>query len=158
MKKVILVLLLIAGSNLQAQKKWTLRECVEYALENNISIKQSELDLESVEAEKLAALGNFLPSLNSNISLNENTGLNFNPTTNRAETTTFLSSTGSVSAAYTLFDGLRNIRTAQRAEINELASQYRLSKMRDDISLFVAQGYLQAVSYTHLTLPTICSV
>lgn len=145
MKKVILVLLLIAGSNLQAQKKWTLRECVEYALENNISIKQSELDLESVEAEKLAALGNFLPSLNSNISLNENTGLNFNPTTNRAETTTFLSSTGSVSAAYTLFDGLRNIRTAQRAEINELASQYRLSKMRDDISLFVAQGYLQVI-------------
>ena len=32
-------------------KKWTLKECVEYALENNISIKQSELNLEATDAE-----------------------------------------------------------------------------------------------------------
>ncbi|MFY8066625.1 MAG: TolC family protein, partial [Flavobacterium sp.] len=43
-KKIILFLLLV-GFQLSAQdKKWTLEECVDYAIQNNISIKQSELD------------------------------------------------------------------------------------------------------------------
>jgi outer membrane protein len=46
---------------------------------------------------------------------------------------------------YTLFDGLRNVRSAQRAKIAELAAQYRLNKMKDDISLLVAQSYLQVI-------------
>ena len=50
---------------LQAQeKKWTLQACVSYALENNISVKQSELDLKTSEYNKKDAIGNFLPSLN----------------------------------------------------------------------------------------------
>ncbi|AZQ43314.1 TolC family protein [Nonlabens ponticola] len=128
------------------QKKWTLRECVEYALENNISIKQSELNLEAVEADKLSALGNMLPSLNASSSISENTGLSFNPVTNNAQTTTFLSVTGRINVGYNLFDGLRNIRQLQRAKISELSSQYRLDKMKDDISLFVANNYLQILT------------
>jgi outer membrane protein len=145
MKKSILFILLIIGSNIQAQKKWTLKECLEYAFENNISIKQSELDLESIEADKLSALGNFLPSLSAGTNVSENTGLNFNPATNQPETITFLSATGSINMGYTLFDGLRNVRSAQRAKIAELAAQYRLNKMKDDISLLVAQSYLQVI-------------
>lgn len=146
MKKLILVGLLLFGVAVQAQnKKWTLLECVEYALENNISVKQSELDLETAEIEKLTATGNFVPSISANIGLNENTGLSFNPVTNRAQTTTFLSSTGRINVGYTLFDGLRNFRAMQRAEISKLASQYRLSKMKDDISLAVANNYLQVI-------------
>lgn len=127
-------------------KKWTLRECVEYALDNNISIKQSELDLEAADADKLSALGNLLPSLNASSSISENTGLSFNPVTNNAQTTTFLSVTGRINVGYNLFDGLRNIRQLQRADISKLASQYRLDKMKDDISLFVANNYLQILT------------
>jgi len=145
MKKSIFIAILLIGVYAQAQKKWTLKECVEYALENNISIKQSELDLEATDAEKLAALGNWLPTLNASGNVAENTGLSFNPTNNRPETLTFLSSAGSINAGYTLFDGLRNIRLSQRAKISQLASQYRLSKMKDDISLFVANSYLQVI-------------
>ena len=145
MKKLIIISILLITFTSQAQKKWTLKECVEYALENNISIKQSELDLESTEAERLAALGNFMPTLNAGINVSKNTGLSFNPTTNQPETVTFLSSNGSVNAGYTLFDGLRNVRQSQRAKISQLANQYRLSKMKDDISLFVANNYLQVI-------------
>lgn len=146
MKKLILVGLLFFGVVVQAQsKKWTLLECVEYALENNISIKQSQLDVETAEIEKLTATGNFVPSISANIGLNENTGLSFNPVTNSPETTTFLSSTGRINVGYTLFDGLRNFRAGQRAEISKLASQYRLDKMKDDISLLVANNYLQII-------------
>lgn len=129
------------------EKKWTLKECVEYALEHNISIKQSELNLAAVDADKLAALGNFMPTLNAGSNVSENTGLSFNPTTNQPETVTFLSATGNINIGYTLFDGLRNIRQAQRAEMAQLASQYRLSKMIDDISLFVANSYLQVLLF-----------
>ncbi|MEM9680301.1 MAG: TolC family protein [Bacteroidota bacterium] len=143
MKKSIILILFLFGIFAQAQnKKWTLKECVEHALVNNISIKQSELDLQQAEVDKLTAIGNFIPSLNISTGVSENTGLSFNPLTNNAQTTTFLSASGNINVGYTLFNGLRNIRQLQRADISRLASQYRLDKMKDDISLFVANGYL----------------
>ncbi|MCA0152723.1 TolC family protein [Winogradskyella vincentii] len=146
MKKSIIIAVLLFGLIAQAQnKKWTLKECVEYALENNISVKQSELDVELADIEKLTAKGNFVPGINAGGGVSENTGLSFDPVTNNARTTTFLSASGSINMSYTLFDGLRNFRQLQRADISKLASQYRLDKMKDDISLFVANGYLQVI-------------
>ncbi|WP_299222758.1 TolC family protein [uncultured Psychroserpens sp.] len=144
-KTICIVIILITISSQAQNKKWTLIECVQHALENNISVKQSELDVDAAEVDKLTAIGNFLPSLSASSGISENTGLSFNPVTNNAQTTTFLSVTGRVNVGYTLFDGLRNYRTLQRAEISRLASQYRLDKMKDDISLFVANGYLQVI-------------
>ena len=147
MKKLgILFFVLTISTAAHAQvKKWTLSECVQYALDNNISVKQSELDLAATDIEKMSATGAFLPSLNFSTSTSENTGLSFNPLTNNAQTTTFLSVNGSVNVGYTVFDGLRNYRRVQRAALSQLSSQYRLAKMKDDISLFVANGYLQVL-------------
>ncbi|MEO8773468.1 MAG: TolC family protein, partial [Gelidibacter sp.] len=73
------------------------------------------------------------------------TGLSFSPLTNNAQTTTFLSATGRISVGYTLFDGLKNFKEMQRAKISKLSAQFRLTKMEDDISLFVANNYLQVI-------------
>lgn len=124
-------------------KKWTLEEAVAYAIENNISIKQSELEVDQAEIQKDDALGRFLPSLNASGSLNSNTGANINPVTNSFENTTFVSFTTGFQSNLTLFDGLRNIRQYQRAQLDQIAAQYRLGQMKDDISLFVANAYLQ---------------
>ena len=147
MKKLALLLFLgVFTFSSQAQnKKWTLAECVTYALENNISVKQSELDVIATDIEKMTAKGAFLPSVNLSAGVSENTGLSFNPLTNQAQTTTFLSANGAVNLGYTLFDGLRNFKQVQRAELSQLASQYRLDKMKDDISLLVANTYLQVL-------------
>ncbi len=146
MKKSIILFFILIGIASQAQvKKWTLKECVEYALENNISVKQSELDVELTDVEKLTAIGNFLPSVNANTSASKNTGLSFNPVTNFAQTTTFLSATGRINVGYTLFDGLKNFRQVQRAKMSNLSAQFRLTKMKDDISLLVANNYLQVI-------------
>jgi outer membrane protein len=135
---------LFLGFTITAQgKKWTLKECVQHALENNISVKQSALDIELSEIDLRDANGSFLPTLNGSASVSKSTGLSFNPTTGNAETATLLSASGGLSAGYTIFDGLRNFRQVQRAKISKLASQYRLTKMTDDITLFVANGYLQ---------------
>ncbi len=70
MRKSIIIAFLLYGALGNAQnKKWTLIECLEYALQNNISVKQSELDVEITETEKLTAIGNFIPSLNASSSI-----------------------------------------------------------------------------------------
>ena len=147
MKKSIIIILLLVGVLAQAQnKKWTLLECVNYALENNISIQQSELDVDLAVIDKNQAIANFLPNLNANASYNINTGANINPATNQFENTTFRSANGGVSSGVNIFSGLSNWKTLQRAKINKIASEYRLDKMKDDISLFVANSFLQILA------------
>ncbi|MCF4100160.1 TolC family protein [Gillisia sp. M10.2A] len=148
MKKTILLAFsfFIAGISLQAQeKKWSLQECVMYALENNISIKQSELDLEASKIDQSDAIGNFLPSINVQTNLSSSGGLSINPTNNRFENTRFTSFSSGASASLTLFDGLRNFRQLQRSKLAQLSSQYSLELMKDDIALFVANAYLQVL-------------
>lgn len=131
----------------QAQnKKWTLQECVEYALENNISIQQSELDINLADIDNDQALANFLPNLNSNAAFNINTGANINPATNQFENTTFRSASGGISSGINIFSGFQNWKALQRSKINKIASQYRLDKMKDDIALFVANSFLQILA------------
>lgn len=144
--KFSILILLVCGFSLTAQeKKWTLQECVEYALEHNISIQQSELDLEATKIDKLGAIGNYLPTLNGRSSVSWNTGLTQNVTTGVLQNQTTRSFSTGASAGITIFEGLRNLRTFQRAKMAQVATQYSLNKMKDDIALFVANAYLQVL-------------
>ena len=143
-QKTALLLILTLGFSASAQvKNWTLMECVDYALKNNISIKQSELDLKVSDVEKLEAIGNFLPNLSASANYGINTGANINPTTNQFENESFRSASANVNSGINLFNGLINWKTLQRAKLNKLANTYKLDKMKDDIALSVANSYLQ---------------
>jgi len=146
--KILSLLFLLTAGIVQAQevKQWTLRECIEHALEHNITIQQSELNLLDAEIDKSDALGNFIPTLNGQVSFVSSTGLTQDPTTNNLVNQTLFSITPSVSSSLTLFDGLRNFHTLNRAKLSKLASFYQLEDMKDDISLTVANGYLQILS------------
>ena len=125
------------------QKRWTIEECVSHALKNNISIKQSELDIKSNGLDKLAALGNFLPSVNFGGTHSWNIGLNQNITTGLLENQTTQFTSASLSSNITIYNGLQNINRLHRTKLAQLAAQYQLTKMQDDISLFVANAYLE---------------
>ncbi len=127
-------------------RKWTLQECVEYAVENNLTVEQFELDLENAKIDKSDALGNMLPDLNGSTSISSNTGFSINPTNNLPTNQTALNVNMGFSSNLTLFDGLRNIRQINRAKINAIANQYRLDDLKDDIRLNVANAYLQVLS------------
>jgi outer membrane protein len=143
-QKIIIVFLLMVGVQLSAQnKKWTLVECVDYAIKNNISVKQSELDLKTSDVENMEAVGGFLPTLNGNANYSINTGASINPVTNQFQNQTFKSFSASVNSSVTLFNGLANWKTLQRSKLNKIANAYRLDKMKDDIALSVANSYLQ---------------
>ncbi len=144
MKKISIIVFLLIGIASQAQvKKWTLQECVAYALENNISVKQSELDLKTSEINKKDAVGNFLPSLNASTSYSWSIGLTQDPITFNAVTATSNTLSGGINSGITIYDGLRNLNQLYRSRLEIVASQYQLDKMKDDISLLVANSFLQ---------------
>lgn len=138
----ILVFTAVSGF---AQQKWTLQECIQRALDENIQVRQAQLDIDAAALDKSDAEGNFLPTLNANASVSKNTGLNFDPTSNLATTTQFLSASGGINTSYNLFDGLRNFKQVQRAKLTALSAQYSFEKLEDDIALTVANGYLQVI-------------
>jgi outer membrane protein len=142
--KITLTIVLFLGLLSQAQsKKWTLEECVDYAIKNNISIQQSELDAKSAAVEKSAAIGNFLPSLNINGSHSWNIGLNQNITTGLLENQTTQFTSAGINSSVAIYNGMQNQNRLRRANLAMVASKYQLLKMKDDISLNIANAYLQ---------------
>jgi outer membrane protein len=128
----------------QAQtKKWTLEECVDYAIKNNISIKQSELDAKSAAIDKSSAIGGFLPSLNINGSHSWNIGLNQNITTGLLENQTTQFTAAGLNSNIDVYNGMQNQNRLRRANLSIIATKYQLSKMKDDVSLNIANSFLQ---------------
>jgi len=144
MKTVKLIILFISLSiSMQGQEVWTLEKCIKRAIEKNISIKQSQADLESTSLNKTTAIANFLPSLNLGSSHSWNVGLNQNITTGLLENMTTRSASMNANMGIDLFNGLQNIQQLYRANLSILASQYQLADMKENISLLVANSYLQ---------------
>ena len=140
------VIVLLFSLSIQAQtKKWTLEECVKYAIDNNISIKQTELDTKTAAIDKKGAIGNFLPSLNANASHSWNIGLNQDITTGllRNQTTQFTSAGANV--GIDIYRGLQNQNTLRRANLSIIAAKYQLTKMKEDVALNVANAFLQVL-------------
>lgn len=143
-RKILLVWMLFLGFIAQAQsKKWTLEECVYYAIKNNITIKQADLDTKIALIDKSTAKGNFLPTLNANSSHSWNIGLNQNITTGLLQNQTTQFTAAGLNSNIDLYNGLQNQNRLRRANLAVVASQYQLVKMKDDISLNVANAFLQ---------------
>ena len=147
MRKILLTTFLLCFTVLSHAQddEWTLEECILYALENNISVRQAALDLDLAEIEISDAYGNFLPGVQASATNAWNTGLTQNVTTGILQTQTTRSFSAGVTAGVTLFDGLRNFKLLQLARLNELAGQYSLEQMRDNIALLVANSYLEVL-------------
>jgi outer membrane protein len=138
------VFIVLFGLSTQAQsKKWTLEECVNYAVQNNISIKQTELDSKTAMIDKKGAIGNFLPSVNASASHSWNIGLNQDITTGllRNQTSQFTSAGASV--GIDIYKGLQNQNTLRKANLSIVAAKYQLLKMKEDVALNVANAFLQ---------------
>lgn len=141
-----LVIILLFGLSIQAQtKKWTLEECVKYAIDNNISIKQTELDTKTADIDKKGAIGNFIPSLNSNANHSWNIGLNQDPTTGLLRNQTTQYSSFGARIGVDIYKGMQNQNTLRRANLSILAAKYQLTKIQEDVALNVANAFLQVL-------------
>jgi outer membrane protein len=139
----ILILFFASVTSFAQEKKWTLKECIYYAIQNNITIKQSELDLQTSAIAKKDAIGNFLPNVSASTSHSWNIGLNQNITTGLLENQTTQFTSANLNANVDIFKGLQNVNQLRKANLSIIASQYQLTKMQEDIALNVANAYLQ---------------
>ncbi len=124
-------------------KKWTLRECVDYALKNNINIKSSELDVKNSEINKSDAFGNFLPTLNLGGNQGWQFGFSIDPITNDRTNQTNRYTGFQLSSNVDIYKGLQNVNQLKRARLSIIAAQYQLTKIQEDVALNVANSYLQ---------------
>lgn len=145
-KLIALLLVLVVGITSAQERKWTLEECVVYAVEHNLSVEQFELSLMNAQIDLSDARGALLPNLNANTTVSGNSGLSFNSASQDPVTNSVSNVSGNINSNITLFNGLRNYNRIQRAKLNGIANQYRLDDIKDDIRLNVANSYLQVLS------------
>jgi len=124
------------------QKQWTLEECINYAYENNLNIKQSLLNVESADRDVLQSKLNLAPSLNASVSQNFGWGRSADDQTNIYANEQKQNTYFNLSSDVTLFNGLQQLNTMRKSQFDFLASKYDSDKIRNDISLNIAAAYL----------------
>ena len=129
----------------QEEKVWTLKQCVDHALANNIQIKQGKLGVNVAEYNLKQSKAALLPNVNAHASHSYNFGRTVDPFTNDFVSDRVLSNSFSVSGNVTLFSGMRNYYTIKKNEQDLLVSQYNSDISANDISLAIAGNYLQVL-------------
>lgn len=154
MKRTLVVLLLVtfALSGLMAQQKWTLRQCIEYAIDNNIEIKQQSLQVENAEIDLNTSKMSRLPNLNASISPNVGFGRNqVNKQTSDGsfyttyESMTTFSTSFNASSSMPLFTGMKITNDIKKKEFDLMSATANLSKARENMVLQITSLYLEVL-------------
>lgn len=148
MQKIFIIFFLFISTNNFAQEKWSLNKCIKYALENNIQIKQQELNTKISQSNLLQKKSNILPNLNAGANQNFTFGRSVDPFTNQFSTSNTKSDNFSIQSSITLFSGLQNINNIKKAELDLKASLQNLQKLKNDISLNIASAFLNILFNT----------
>jgi outer membrane protein len=127
------------------QEKWDLRKCVEYALENNISIKQQDIQAQIAQLTYRQSDLSRYPNLNFSANLSMNTGRSIDRTTNLYTTQSVINNYFSLQSNVDLFNWFSKTNTIAGNELEAKAAYARVDKLKDDISLNVAAAFLQAL-------------
>ena len=121
---------------------WTLAECVRHAQENNLTLKQTELQVKQRELQLETAKGNRLPQVSGSVSENFSFGRGLTADNTYSNTNT--TSTGlSLGTSVPVFQGLRISNNIKESELGLKAATADLEKAREDMSVAVAQAYTQ---------------
>ncbi len=142
---VAFMALALSPSRAEAQQKWSLEECIKYANEHNLQIKQQQLTVKQAENNVLQSKLNFIPSFNASANHNMNWGKSVN--INDLEITNKLtqSTSANISASMPLFDGLTKINTLNSNKVQLEISQQEVERLKNEISISITQAYLQVL-------------
>ncbi|NJK83723.1 MAG: TolC family protein [Saprospiraceae bacterium] len=124
---------------------WTLDQCVEYAYENNISIRQSGLEVRNSQNTYTQSQWERGPSLDANISQGWSFGRTVDPFSNQFVSQSFNFSNSSLVLSWTLFSGGQIRNNIQRNGYNLSASELNVEQIKYDVALNVATAYLNVL-------------
>ncbi|NML68925.1 TolC family protein [Chryseobacterium sp. RP-3-3] len=140
MKKVWIIVFGLSCLGLSAQKKWSLRECVDYAVEHNLQVIQNQYSKQIQDSNLKMAKNEYLPSVSGTMSNSVSFGqTSFGTGSLRNDR---FSNSANLGADILLFNNGRLEKTIRKTQFDVEASQYDVETIKNDISLQIAQQYL----------------
>lgn len=136
------VALLLMPASVLAQQQWSLRQCIDYAVEHNIQVKQQEVSRMQRELDVNTAKNSRLPDLSASASESFSFGRGLTAQNTYSNTNTS-STSFNLSSSVPLFTGYRIPRTLEMQKLNLEAATADLEKAKNDIRMQVAQAYVQ---------------
>lgn len=159
MKKLYILifsaLLFSPGYLFSQQKVWSLEDCIKYAIDNNLQIKQQDLQTKyQKNALDLAKL-RLLPSVNGSASQNYSFGRALDQTTYQYTNSQKVQSNNFyIGGSLNLFNGLQNYNSIKKSEYEVLSGEQDLLSIKDNIALTAALDYLQILLNKELVSAT----
>lgn len=135
-------MLLLSLAAKAQEREWTLQQCIEHAIENNISIKQSEISVEQKEIALNNSMNGRLPGVSAGAGQNFSFGRGLTADNTYVNTNT-TSTSFSIGADMTVFNGFRTKYEIARGRLDLETATSELEKAKDDIRVAVAQAYVQ---------------
>jgi outer membrane protein len=159
MKNILLFIIAFIPASLglihPQEKVWSLQECIKYAIDNNIQIKQQVLETRFQENTLEQSKLNLLPSLNGYATHNYSFGRALDETTYEfTDNQNIQSNSFYASGSLNLFNGLQNHNTIRKNKYQLIASELDLQSLKDDISLNIALAFLQILLNSELVTTT----
>jgi outer membrane protein len=146
MNRLIIFLILLGISVFSfGQEKWDLRKCVEYALENNISVKQQDIQAQIAQLTYKQSDASKYPNLNFGSGLGVTTGRSIDPNTNQFTTQSIFYNSFSLQSNVDVFNWFNKKNTIAGNKYDAEAAYASVDKLKNDLSLNIAAAYLQAL-------------
>jgi outer membrane protein len=147
--------MIASGTSLMSQQKvWSLEECIIYAIDNNIQIKQQVIQTEYNKNSLDLAKLKLLPTVNGQSSYSFSFNRTLDQTTNLYKDQNGQNAQFFVGGNLPLFSGLQNLYSIRSNQYQVLASEQDLQSIKDNIGLSVALGYLQILLNKELVAAT----
>ena len=156
MKKGLLILAAMTTLTVTAQQKWTLRDCIDYAMQNNITLKQSQLNKQTTTETRKQSQAALFPSLSgsTNQSLGYKPWLNTsistvnNGTVNTSVHKTYYNGTYGLNASWTVWNGNQNHNQVKANKLSEQQAELTVEQTANTIQEKIAQLYVQILYQT----------
>ena len=156
MKKGLLILAAMTTLTVTAQQKWTLRDCIDYAMQNNITLKQSQLNKQTTTETLKQSQAALLPSLSGSTNqsfgykpwLNTSISTVTNGTVNTSMRKTYYNGTYGINASWTVWNGNQNHNQVKVNKLSEEQAELTVEQTANTIQEKIAQLYVQILYQT----------
>ncbi|MGI8582764.1 MAG: TolC family protein [Chitinophagaceae bacterium] len=145
-KSIALLIILLTGNNAFTQKIFTLKQCVDTAIANNLQVKQSDLQMQNASINFKQARDNRLPDLAANLNHGLNQGRSIDPFTNSYVSQNIGYGNYNLSSGATLFNGFQIKNFIKQNSLGYEASKMELQNVKDNLTLNIILAYLQILN------------
>lgn len=144
MKKMVFVMAMLCCLSIDAQKKWTLDECINYAMENNVPLKMSKLQQQNAQEEVKQSKAALLPTLTANT----NQGVGYSPFDNSGADKTYYNGSYGINAQWTVWNGGQNTNTLKLNKLSVQQAELSTNESANSIQERITQLYIQILYMT----------